>query len=164
MGMNKKLYTKEQIIEKLKQKYGDNNIYIVSTEGYDLTTCPNGRNSKRDRSDWADEIVLQLYNKKRSEIERETYHFAYVKFACEEDDNIYGIVSGKSSFHIKNPSDVYFYDLDTEKKKEAAIYMKENGLRWYTKEILIVKNCNKLNRKEAYNHEREIKELFGLFD
>lgn len=162
--MQKKLYTKEQIIEKLIEKYGDDNICIVSTAGCDLTTCPNGRNSKRDRSNWADKIVFQLYNEKRSEIESETYHFAYVKFACDDDGNIYGIVSGKSSFHIKNPSDVYFYDLDAEKKKEAAIYMKENGLRWYTKEILIVKNVDKLNQREAYNHEREIKELFGLFD
>lgn len=38
--MNKKMYTKKQIVEKLNEKYGNNNVCIVSTEGYDLTTYP----------------------------------------------------------------------------------------------------------------------------
>lgn len=171
--MNKKLYTKDQIIKKLSKKYGSGNVCIVSTEGYDLTTNCKRRNSNKDRSKWADTVVAQLYNGMiRSEIIQKNsrvqstgeYNFAYVKFACDDDGNVYGIVSGLSSFHKMYPSDVYFYNLEKAEKKEAAKRMKENALKWYTKEILIVKNVNELDRKESAKHEKEIKELFGLSD
>lgn len=172
--MGKKLYTKEQIVEELIEEYGKHNVCIVSTEDYDLTTYPAWGNSKKDRCRWADVVVRKLYNgKDRSEIKKKSrnwstgeYSFAYVKFACGDDCNIYGIVSGLSSFHEQYASDVYFYDIaeDKFKKKEAVKRMKENTLEWYKKEILIIKNNNVLDRKEAYQHEKEIKELFGLSD
>lgn len=170
--MNKELYTKEQIIKELRKKYGSDNVCMVCTENYDLTTNYKGRNSKKDRSVWADTVVALLYNGMiRSEIIKKEprvqssgeYNFAYVKFACD-DGNVYGIVSGLSSFHKMYPSDVYFYNLEEAEKKEAAKRMKENALKWYTKEILIVKNVNVLDRKESVKHEKEIKELFGLSD
>lgn len=169
---DKKLFLKEEIVNQLKEKYNPDNVCIVSTEGYDLTTNPSGRNSKKDRSEWADSVVCQLYNgTKRSEIIKKEprlrstgeYNFSYIKFACNDAGDIYGIVNGMSSFHKMYPSDVFFYDLD-EYKKEVSEYMKDNVLEWYTKEILILKNDNVLEHKEAYKHEKEMKELFGLFD
>lgn len=49
---DKKLFLKEEIVNQLKEKYNPDNVCIVSTEGYDLTTNPSGRNSKKDRSEW----------------------------------------------------------------------------------------------------------------
>ena len=42
--------------------------------------------------------------------------------------------------------------------------MKEKKLEWYKKEILILKNINVLDRKEASKREKEIKKLFELSD
>lgn len=172
--MNKKMYTKKQIVEKLNEKYGNNNVCIVSTEGYDLTTYPTWGNNKKERCMWADVVVRKLYNgKNRIEIKKKSrnwstgeYSFSYVKFACDNDDNIYGIVSGSSSFHEQYASDVYFYDIyqDEFKNKEAVKRMKEKKLKWYKKEILILKNINVLDRKEASKREKEIKKLFELSD
>lgn len=87
--MDKKLYTKEHILEKLNEIYGSNNVCIISTEAYDLTTYPG--NSQKDRCKWANVVVRQLYNgKDRNEIEKKSrnlstgeYNFAYVKFAYD---------------------------------------------------------------------------------
>ena len=56
--MSMKLKTIE---EKLIEKFGTSRVFAVSTAGYDLTTNPKGRNSKKDRSKWADTISRSLF-------------------------------------------------------------------------------------------------------
>lgn len=174
--MNGKLYTKDEIVEKLINEYEEENVCLVSTKGYDLTTNPGGRNKNESRCEWINiEVADKLYGiKDRSQIIKKVprrlstgeYNFAYVKFASDKDGNIYGIVSGKTSFHALNPSDVWFYDINMEEKKtkEASIRMQEKNLRWYEDEILIVKNEDVLSSDEALDHEREIQEMFNLSD
>lgn len=173
-NMSKNLYLKKQIEECLIKKYGKDNVFIVSTEGYDLTTNPKGRNSKKERSEWADNVVSKLYNgKKRNKIikmnarVRSTgeYNFSYIKFAQNSKEEIYGIVNGKSSFHCMYPSDVWFYEFEDESKKtNLKTCMENNDLHWYTKEILILKNKDKLNSKEAYDNEKVMHKLFDLYN
>lgn len=167
--MNKELWKKDDIIEGLNKKYGSENVCIVSTEGYDLTTntYPIGEHNA-DRMRWAEDTVRQLYGTEISEIEENTHQFAYIKFACDKIGNIYGIVGAKSSFNKNWPSDVLFYDKAGEYKrgsrKKVTEYMNKNDLDWYKKEILIVKNKDKLDEKEARAHEKEIQEMFNLFN
>ena len=59
---NREKYLREDIINQLKEEFGETNVCVVSTEGYDLTTNPKGRNSKKDRSNWADYVVKKLYD------------------------------------------------------------------------------------------------------
>lgn len=174
--MSDKLYTKEKIVKKLKMIYdsgGDENVFLVSTKDYDLTTNPKKRNENKERCDWIDvEVADKLYGiKDRSKIIKQDprrlstgeYNFAYIKFACDNVGNVYGIVSGKSSFYALNPSDVWFYDIDI-RNTEAAKRMKEQNLTWYDEEILIVKNVDALNSDEAFANEKKIKKLFSLSD
>ena len=62
VNMEEKLYTIEEIEKMLKSECGikSENVKIVLTKGYDLTTNPSGRNSKKDRSHWADNVVEQI--------------------------------------------------------------------------------------------------------
>ena len=122
-----------------------------------------------DRKKWAEVTVRQLYGKEISEIKKETAHqFGYIKFAYDKIGNIYGIVGAKSSFNECWPSDVQFYDKDGEYKKggrkDVTEYMNKNDLDWYEKDILIIKNNDKLDKEEAFAHEDEIKEMFNLFN
>lgn len=167
------LSLKQEIIEKLIEIYGDKRVFVLATKDYDLTTDPTQRNKRLDRSKWADACVKTLFdgkdretivkknNKNRSEGE---YNFSYIKFAVDKKGNIYGIVSGKSSFHKDYPSDVWFYDIAEKNSKKVAIYMKEHSLKWYKKEIVILKNEDELSYKEAYDNERTLKNEFNLFD
>lgn len=62
------------------------------------------------------------------------------------------------------PSDVWFYKFADDSKKELKKYMNDNTLKWYKDEILILKNDEPLDSKEAYRKEKEMKKLFCLFD
>lgn len=169
------MYTIEQIEKVLKSgdKFKAENVQIVSTKGFDLTTNPCGRNSKKDRSRWANNVVKQIYaNIDRKNIVKEyprkrssgEYNFSYIKFGINDKGVIYGLVSGKSSFHCMYPSDVWFYEFDGESKKELEQCMIKNNLKWYEERILILKNERELDSKEAYDNEKEMKRLFDLYD
>lgn len=167
--MNRELYKIDDIIEKLKHE--NFSFYLVSTDKYDLTTNPKSRNSKKSRSDWADATVKELYRLERSQIVKKCprrnstgeYNFAYIKFAKNED-GIFGVVHGKSSFHCMYPSDVWFYDFDDGEKEELVKFFKKKRMEWYTKAIIIIKNQNDLDSKEAYKNEGKLKEWFKTFD
>lgn len=171
--MKQKLQLKEKITQELEETYGKNSVYLIKTEGFDLTTNPKGRNNKLSRSDWADGVVQQLFsNIDRNTIRKEKprvqssgeFNFSYIKFAIDDSGKIYGVVSGKSSFHKMYPSDVWFYKFADDSKKELKKYMNDNTLKWYKDEILILKNDEPLDSKEAYRKEKEMKKLFCLFD
>ena len=167
----RRLFELQKIVEDAESSYGKERVYVISTVGYDLTTSPKGRNSKHDRRDWADKIFKYLYDMERNQIEKKSrslssgeYSFAYVKFAEDADGNVYGIVSGKSSFHKMYPSDVWFYDLLDENKKNAANFMRDNNLKWHTNKILVVLNENPKNHSEAYTTEKKLKQTYNLYD
>jgi len=164
--------TLEEIEILLEEKLGRDRFVFVSTAKYDLTTNPKGRNSKKGRSDWADVVVKMLFeNKERGEIVKASrrlgtgeYNFAYIKFAVNDNNEIFGVVHGKSSFHCMYPSDVWFYDLNEFYKKEIKEFFENNGLRWYTERILIIKNLDVYDYKESYINEKHLKEWFHTFD
>lgn len=52
-----RLWLMDDIIEEMKEKYGDERIWILETRGWDLTNTPKHRNSDKDRNDWADKAV-----------------------------------------------------------------------------------------------------------
>ena len=140
--------TIDVIQKKLIEEFGNDRVVTVSTKGYDLTTNPKGRNSKKDRRDWADSIFRELFdNMERSDVIKERrclgsgeYNFSYVKFAINKNNEIVGVVHGKSSFHCMYPSDVWFYDFDDGKKNKVKELFEKQGLSWYTDEIIIIKN------------------------
>ena len=43
--MKQKLQLKEKITQELEETYGKNSVYLIKTEGFDLTTNPKGRNN-----------------------------------------------------------------------------------------------------------------------
>ena len=170
--MLQRLFTLTEIKLKLTEILGQENIVLVSTKGYDLTTNPRHRNKNRRRSEWADTTVKKIYGIERTQIvkkfarQRSTgeYNFSYIKFAIDSKQQIYGVVHGKSSFHVKNPSDIWFYDFDHVKKEDLKKLFKYQKLTWYTDEILIIKNNNPLDSKEAYKNEKLIQSLFSTYD
>lgn len=69
--MTKKLIEKEEIKRTLQKKYGNNRVFMISTEKFDLTTNPKKRNANKGRSEWADGVVEQLYpGIERSQLEK----------------------------------------------------------------------------------------------
>lgn len=173
--MTRKLFKIDDIVDFLEKKVGNEIVgfCVVVTEGYDLTTNPKGRNSKKERSSWADVVVKELFEpKERSEIVKKyprkqstgEYNFSYIKFAADKSGEIFGIVNGKSSFHCMYPSDVWFYSFDVNNKKELADYFEKHDLRWYTEKIIIVKNRNNFDCKEAYENEKKLRQWFNTFD
>lgn len=172
--INRKIFTIDEIKSVLERKIGTEieAFYLVSTEGYDLTTNPKGRNSKKSRSTWADVVVKELFNIERKQIakvcpkKRSTgeYNFSYIKLARDASGSVFGIVHGKSSFHCMYPSDVWFYNFTNVKKGDLEKFMNQYGLEWYTKEIIIIKNKNSQDCREAYINEGKLREWFNTCD
>lgn len=155
----------------LSKEFGNEQVVLVSTKAFDLTTNPKGRNHKADRSAWADKVFKMLFNEKRENIVKKSrclgsgeYNFSYVKFGINNRNEIYGVVHGKSSFHCMYPSDVWFYDFADDKKSSIKQCFDENRLSWYTERIIIVKNVDMRDYKEAYKNEHRIKQLLQTFD
>lgn len=156
---------KSEIVKELEDKFGKEYVYVVSTEGYDLRTNPKGRNSKKDRSRWADSIINLLHpGVDRRNITSDEYNFSYIKFGINDKGEVYGLVSGKSSFHCMYPGDVWFYEFDGTSKKEIEKCMSENHMVWYENEVLILKNNDVFDSEKAYENEGKMKEMFSLFD
>lgn len=164
------LVGKDKIIEKLENEFGKERVFVVSTKDYDLTKNPMNKN--KSRSSWADEVCKTIYNKERKEIIKSSigkskgeYNFSYIKLAIkstEKGNEIIGIVGGKSSFHCNYASDVWFYN--NKRSKKVLEFMEENNCEWFTESIIIVKNINSLDACEAEKNEKDMKELFHLFD
>ncbi len=165
------LFKKNEIEERLRTIFGEDRIVTVKTEGYNLGGEISSNLIKKSKNAWADYCVNMLFpGKNRSEVIKKNlgyskgeYNFSYVKFATDKSEVVYGIVSGKSSFHKKYSSDVCFYDVESTGDKDAARYMKDHLLKWYDKEILIVKNVDPLSHDEALKNEQVIKKEFNLF-
>lgn len=171
--MSKKLMKKENVEKILEKELGPKNerFFVISTENHDLTTNPKGRNAKKSRSEWADKVVKKLYGIERSQIVKSKsrvrssgeFNFSYIKFA-ENEEGIFAIVHGKSSFHCMYPSDVWFYDFGVNEKRELKEIFELYNLEWYKKEIIIIKNQDALDGKEAYIREQDLKSWFGTLD
>ena len=158
------LYSKDEIVEKLQDKYGKERVHIISTEGYNLhPNFKRTRNTSKTR--WADKVVKIITGKERKDLGC-VYNFSYIKFAqsIKDEKKIYGIVGAKSSFHATYPSDVYFYDERCKKKKTVLNYMKEHKYEWYTKEILILESTCWWNKSKAESDEKEMQNMFNLFN
>ena len=167
---NRELFEKDKIIEVLEAYFGKDRVFVVTTKEYDLTINPGSRNSVKSRSEWADLVVKQLYNADRGKLDDDdkTIQFSYIKLAQDENSKIYGLVNGKSLFHWKNPSDVWFYDLQDDgsnsNKNKVRSFCDQRGLEWYKDEIILVKNKDNHNSKEAYKNEGILRFLFHLFN
>ena len=120
--MTRQLFRIDELMKSLEKNIGhENKFFLVSTAKYDLTTNPKGRNSRKSRSEWADETVKELFKRERSQIVKMyprkcstgELNFSYIKFAENTCGEVFGIVHGKSSFHCMYPSDVWFYDFNT---------------------------------------------------
>ncbi len=166
----KNLFTISEIKKRLINEYGEDNICIVNTKGFDLIKKSSG--GLNGRNVWADNVVRQIYGIERSEIIKEfprvcgsgEYQFAYVKFFKDNKKNIYGGVNGLSSFHRSYPSDVWFYPVPDESKQRVTSVMEQFHLSWYTDEILIIKNEDVKNRTEARKKESDLHNWFELED
>ena len=145
------LQTKQYIIEKIKDEYKER-AFIVSTEKIFI-----------NRAKWADQLVSELYNCDRRNMGDYAYHFSYIKFAKNEKNEVYGIVGGKSQFHCKYSSDVKFFDIEKCDNPKSR-FMKKHNLQWYTAEIVILKNINDLDEREAFSNEKKLQQTFSLFD
>ncbi len=145
------LQTKDYIIKKLKNEYKER-VFVISTA--DIF---------KNKAQWADRVVKEIYNCNRCEMENDAYHFSYVKFALTEKNEVCGIVGGKSQFHWKYSSDVCFFDIEKFDNPKSR-FMKKHNLQWYLEEIVILKNVNDLDVNEAYSNETYLQQVFSLFD
>lgn len=167
-----KLKSKEYIIQKMREEYGKDRVLIVTTKDYDFTRKPRYGRAEKQRSIWLDNIVCPLYKVDRNIIVKESralstgeYNFSYIKFGVNTKSKaVYGLVSGKSSFHKNYASDVWFYEFEKDEKVLLQERMRRNELEWDVEEIVILKNKNSKDAKEAYENERTLKNTFGLFD
>ncbi|MBD5151665.1 MAG: hypothetical protein HDT16_04010 [Oscillibacter sp.] len=148
------LKTKDYIINRLKDEY-KGRVFVIST--------PDILADNKEWKKWADRVVKEIYNCDRREMKTYAYYFSYIKFAKNKKNDVYGIVNGKGQFHWNNESDVDFFDIgkyDNDKSK----FMQKNDLQWYSEEIVILKNINDLDEKEAYSNETDLHQKFHLFD
>ena len=146
------LKTKDDIINSLKDKYEDR-VFVISTTDIFV-----------NKAKWADRVVKEIYNCDRREMKTDAYHFSYVKFAKNMNNEVvYGIVNGKGQFHWRNASDVNFFDIEKCHNNKSK-FMKNNNLQWYSDEIVILKNINDLDKREAYSNETDLHKNFSLFD
>ncbi len=166
----KRLYTIDEIKERLIYEYGKDSIIMVNTKDFNLEKKSSGKSDGRNV--WADVTVKKLYGIERSEIIKKKprvcgtgdYQFAYVKFFKDDNNNIYGGVNGLSSFHRGYPSDVWFYPVPDEDKQRVSSIMEQFHLSWYTDEVLIIINEDVLNRAEARKKESDLHNWFELED
>ncbi len=143
------LQIKENIIKKLKDEYKER-IFIVSTDAIFL-----------NKAKWADRVVNEIYNCDRHKMKEYAYHFSYIKFAKNEKNEVYGIVGGKSQFHWKYSSDIQFFDIEKCDNLKSR-FMKKYNLQWDTAEIVILKNINDLNKREAFSNEMILQQTLFL--
>ncbi len=155
MNMDRKLFQKNHIISELEKKYPDR-VFLCQT--FMPMKLKRGRIAR-----WADGITLSLFGIERKSLKDESLYFSYIKFAKDKNGESVAIVAGKSQFHWKNTSDLQFYDIDAEVKKNAAKYMRESDLIWDTDEFLIILNQDSYSEKEAFNNEGSLQKEFSLF-
>ena len=159
-----KLKSKEYIIQEMINSYGKDRVLVVPTKDYDFTSKPRGGKNDKQRNEWLDNVVCPLYNIDRKNL-TDKYNFSYIKLGINvESKKVYGLVSGKSSFHPNYASDLWFYKFEKNEKLQLQECMRNNKLEWYVEEIVILKNKDSKNAKESYDNERALKERFGLFD
>lgn len=158
--MSRNLKTKDEIFaELIDVETYKGRVFRVDTHVLD----PNYQRIRGDIKKWADATFKSIYGYDRASC-GESVHFAYIKLAKDESGKVCGIVGGKSSFHMKNNSDICFYDITKSKsKKAAAKHMIENKLNWYTDSVIFIKNVDDNNSKEAFSTEKELQKKFNLF-
>lgn len=167
-----KLYSKGDIIKIITEEYGEGKICLIDTTEWDLTNTPKRRNRDAGRSKFADEATEMIFGIKRETIIRKNprcystgeYNFSYIKFAKNNAGEVFGIVNGLSCFHCYYPSDIYFYPIPDKNNSKVSRFMEENKLEWYTATVLILKNENPKDRKEAVNNEKWLHRRFNLMD
>ena len=118
------LLLKEEIIKKIKDEFKER-VFVISTA--DIF---------KNKAQWANRVVKEVYDCDRHEMKTYAYHFSYIKFAKNERNDVYGIVGGKGQFHWKNPSDICFFDLKKYDNPKSR-FMKKYSLVWYSWEIVI---------------------------
>lgn len=160
------MFSIDQVKEKLKDTFEwieGVDFAMVSTKDYDLTTDYHGRNRMRDRSMWADAVVEQLFQTKRYELINRDIQFSYLKFA-ENADGVFAVAHGKSSFHHRYPSDVWFFSFDDKTKQSLKKHFEVNDLKWHKNRVLLVFNRDPSCASEALQNEKAMKKLLNTFD
>ena len=162
------LWNKNEIIKVLNNKYvcvGNGKVFEISTTGFPLTKkiCRKGRKKKGEFSfsNWANDTIKTITNGEKDKSNLDTpIHFAYIKFVENKDGDILGIIGGKSQFHSGYNSDINYTDY--EEHLSAGNYIKNNELKIYTQDVIIVLN-NEPNKTNADNDEKWIIKEFNLF-
>lgn len=160
------LWKKEDILKVLNEEYvatGKGQVFIISTEGFPVSTGERYRGPEKSVAAWATGVVLKITDPPmdRSMIPaNDPIGFAYIKFAKEENGNVVGLIGGKSRFHANNTSDINFSD--HENHESSRQYLEQNKLDLYTQDVLILLN-KKHNMVNAGNDEEWVQKRFGLF-
>lgn len=148
MKSNKK-YSKEQIISTLKKtKYSSRyKIYDTCLDQNEIR-WKYGKRTKYENKLKEDGLKF----------------FAFIKFYLDKNGNKIGLVAGKSgSRNVISRSDLNFST--NPKHGEARQFLKDNHLSWCQTEVLIIgaiENDYKMNRKEAFRIESQLKDWFNL--
>ena len=172
--------TRDAIIQKLETTLGPDRIFHYKENESEENESASTLTQKR--KNFANAIVKKFKDEDDyTKIDKPMY-FSYIKLAeyvGEDEDKkgeIYGIVGCKSQINPKSkrPTDLLFYDLNKEivKKKgykktaiaAAAEYMTKMKYDWYTTEVIVLKNKNDEDEKEALINESMLQNLFNLFD
>lgn len=146
---------------------------VIKKDDYDLTKYPN---QTEERKKWVNYILDEYLKKSKPYYKKgKIIHFAYIKFGYKEDDEkkIYGIQAGKTSFHKKYYSDIWFFPINEKSnfkpgKQKVKKFMNNNLLEWYTDNIVIIENENPINEEQAKDQikkiEKKIQNKFNLKD
>ena len=94
-------------------------------------------------------------------------YFAYIKFYLDGED-IYAIVAGKSGSYIVNKSRGFDLSFSFKRENRVSREWLEDNKKVYCQTMTLVVypreqiEDRKLNRRKAFEIERELKEMFGL--
>lgn len=96
-------------------------------------------------------------------LEKEISWFVYIKFYIDSEGYIKPLVCGKTGSKLVNKgTDINFsYNLLENSANAARIFLNEQNLKWYKKQIYIIP-CD--SEKDAYKLELEIRNNYNLFE
>lgn len=155
MNTERKMFQKDYVFLDLKKQY-PGRVFLLPTY---VPIKIRGKTITR----WADCITFLLFKTERRQLKDTSFYFSYIKFAKRQSGETVAIVAGKSQFHWKNTSDLYFYKIIEDDTKDAAEYMYRNNLTWDTDEFLVFLNEDPFSQKEADDNEANLQKYYNLF-
>lgn len=130
-----RFYTKDEIIERIENQGRSIGRYFIL---------------KISDNDYEQELV-----------DKGVKHFAYIKFFSDGKD-YYGIVAGKSGSRIVNQSgtDISFSIKTTDGPSRR--FLEQKKYKWVESEVLVCEGLSPNDPKDAFEVERDLKEMFNL--